>query len=146
MLEEPKHENMVEDTLNELIILIDAHAKKEENCSLIYYMLGSLTVILSTVATSIAGSKGFDTGDVLDIVTFCFTLIVALLSVLLNFFKIEQKIQLHHAASFDYRNLFNDMQLQIVNSKLDSEELSDDLKRKRLITKHAPLLTNKCCL
>lgn len=118
------------------------HGDKEVMCSISYYCLGAILVLSNVIVSSIAGEEGFRSGSPKQSAIFSLSFIASILGVLLNFFKIEQKIQRHHVASFDYGVLCDDLRLSLAsNHPIDTKTV---LQRKRLIDKHAPLL-DKCC-
>lgn len=111
--------------------LSHAHAQAEIRCTRIYYALGFMMLSMNLVASTFASKDN-------NIQILILTVASSLLSVILNFFKIEQKIQKHHTAAVDLETLWTDMRL---NPELSRQEVA---KRKRLIEKHAPLL-GTCC-
>ncbi len=74
------------------------HKNSESVLTYIFYVLGGGSTVLLLIASISTGIKSFDA-------TFFITAVAALLNTLIAFFKINNKISLHHSFASDCKDL-----------------------------------------
>lgn len=125
------------------------HQRMERSYRVVYLTLGCIHVVASVVVGCMTGSVSLqDQDDGFMMTVFLLAMVSAILSALLNFIGIEEKIAKHHSSSGQYMDLYKDLSTFILISKDKEDYLHEEkiiLEKDKFVSGYAPSLSS-CCL
>lgn len=128
----------------------DKLADCKDFTTVIYYILGGIQMICSVIASLFSGSKSLNEhNDSYMLAIFIFTIIVSILSTLLNFFKIESKMNEYKTSKQLYFELIQDID-EILFDPTTIEDYREFLKllneKTKFINSNKPTTFDNCCI
>lgn len=117
------------------------HSSCRRKYQVVYYTVGIITIVLSSIQSLLLGSKSItNVKDKYLIISFVFGLLITIFSMILNFLSIETRINQHNSSKLGYLDLCLDIDKLIVNCK-DSHQLSDEFltidEKEKMINSYA---------
>ena len=89
--------------------------KQYESClTYIYYIFGSISTLLMSIVTVMTGIKSLD-------LLFIFTLVPTLINTLVIFFRLTDKISIHHSYSSDCEDIKYDIEYFLLEERTEDE-------------------------
>lgn len=126
-----------------------AHSKMERNYRFIYYFLGCIHVITSVIVSCMTGAKSLnDLTSSFMFSVFLLSMVASVLSAILNFIGIEEKIAKHHATANQYQDLYKDISTFLLTSKNRAEYIHEEkivLEKSKFIAGYSPPISS-CCI
>ena len=114
-------ENKIEDYRVEA----NQQSSAKKKYQFIYYLGGIITIIMTTVQSMLLGSRSISSvANSLDIVNFTISLIVSIITLLMNFLSIEKKISQYHTTSLQLKELASDISSSIIINNSEEELLT----------------------
>jgi len=125
------------------------HKQMERSYRITYYILGCIHVVLSVIVSCLSGALSLNESDrtPYTLAMFIMALIASVLSALLNFIGIEEKISLHHSTAGQYADISKELVTFLLTNKSESDYRDQEmiiLEKDKFISSYAPGIS-RCC-
>lgn len=125
--------------------LSNRHMKMGVVYKIFYFSLGSMSVVFSVICTALSGAmSSVDTGNKLAVAIFALSLLASLFSAITGFFGLEEKIVKHRDSKIQYRDMFSDIDLELLERHSNDELMALEsilVEKEKFVRAYEPSLS-----